>query len=164
MTFKHVEQQSHDRIGRAGDGRGPSAVAGGVRETAQLPQLQTIVGNRAMGQVLARLAPADTRLDESESVIQPPMMWIKYPPAIPMMTRVELFDAIALLNEWLPKHNYRAELKALREDLRKAGHQVTTPVEYSTFSHWAKIPKTGSGPLTTMRFSWSLATVASSRS
>ena len=40
------------------------------------------------------------------------------------MSRVELCDAIELLNEWLPKHNYRAELKALREDLRKAGRQI----------------------------------------
>ena len=158
-TFKKVEQDSRDRTGRADDasltpaigggvgrtaiggGVGRTAIGGGVGQPADLRQLQTVVGNRAMRQVLARLAPADTKLAESESVIQPPMMWIKYPPAIPMMTRVELFDAIALLNEWLPKHDYRAELKALREDLRKAGHQITTPVEYSTFSHWAKLPK-----------------------
>ena len=142
MTFKQLEKEARDRAGRAADDRllTPS-VAGGVGQTAYLRQLQTVVGNRAMPQVLARLAPADTKLDESESVIQPPMMWIKYPPAVPLMSRVELFDAIELLNEWLPKHNYRAELKALREDLRKAGHQITTPVEYSTFSHWAKLPK-----------------------
>jgi hypothetical protein len=141
MTFKQVEQESRDRIGRAGDRPLTSAIAGGLGQTAYLRQIQTVVGNRAMRQVVARLAPADTKLDESASVIQPPMMWTKYPPAISMMTRVELFDAIALLNEWLPKHNYRAELKALREDLREAGHQITTPAEYSTFSHWAKLPK-----------------------
>lgn len=102
--------------------------------------LQSAVGNRAMGRLLARLH--DPGLAASDSVVVPPVMWVKYPPSILTMSRVELFDAIELISEWLEHRHtrYVGELEALRERLRARARQVTTPVEYRTFSRYVRMP------------------------
>ena len=106
-----------------------------------LRRLQSSVGNRAMGRLLARL-PYDAKLADSASVIQAPVMWVKYPPNILTMTRVELFDAIQLIDEWVARghDHYVAEVKAVRQQLRARAHALTTPSEYSTFRRYVKFP------------------------
>ena len=94
-----------------------------------------------MGRLLARL-PYDAKLADSASVIQAPVMWVKYPPNILTMTRVELFDAIQLIDEWVARghDHYVAEVKAVRQQLRARAHALTTPSEYSTFRRYVKFP------------------------
>jgi hypothetical protein len=102
---------------------------------------QTSVGNRGMARLLARRA-YDPKLAESESVVQAPVMWVKYPPDVLRMTRVELFDAIELIDNWVARGHktYVAEVKAVREELRALAHRLTTPTEYSTFRKFTKLP------------------------
>ncbi len=63
-------------------------------------RLQTTAGNRAVGRLLAR-KPYEAGLATSDSVVQPPVSWVKYPPNPMAMTRVEVFDALQLLDDWL---------------------------------------------------------------
>jgi hypothetical protein len=118
-------------------------VAVSVDSVRDLRRLQSAAGNRAMGRVLARLSAYDTKLANSDSVVQPPVMWVKYPPDIPTMARVELFDAIDLISEWLARDHkqYVGELTGLRDRLRKHAHRVTTDVEFRTFSRYAHKPR-----------------------
>ncbi len=101
--------------------------------------LQRIAGNRAVGRLLAR-QPYDEKLSDSESVIQPPVSWLKYPPAT--RTRLQVFDAIVLIDRWWDKHDnspYRTEMRELRKRMYSLAHQITTPAQYMTYRKFAKL-------------------------
>jgi hypothetical protein len=102
-------------------------------------RLQATAGNRAVRRLLSRV-PYDAKLAQSDSVVQPPVSWVKYPPNPMQMTRVELFDALHLLDDWLSASHkqYVDELKALRERLKAYAKAVTTQAEYSTFRRYVK--------------------------
>jgi hypothetical protein len=125
--------------GRGGEERSRGPI-GPVVSTDTVRRLQTTAGNRAVRRLLARV-PYEEQLATSESVVQPPVSWVKYPPNPLTMTRVEIFDAMQLLDEWLSHSHkqYVGELKALRERLRAYGHQQTTQAEYSTFRKFTKM-------------------------
>ena len=105
-------------------------------------ELQAAVGNRAVGQVLAR-KPYDQKLVDGAGVIQPPIVWIHYPPTLLKMSRVELFDAMVLIERWSQKHPdspFKPKLKPLLKQMRDHARTVTTPAEYSTFRKYTKVP------------------------
>jgi hypothetical protein len=116
--------------------------AGLLSSVDTVRRLQATAGNRAVGRLLAR-APYDDKLAETGSVVQPPLMWVNYPPNPMAMTRVQLFDALHLLDERIgrgPKE-FAAEMKALRERLRTYAHQQTTEAEYRTFQRYVSRPR-----------------------
>jgi hypothetical protein len=123
----------------AGHEAGPSPARGA--SPADLLRLRSAIGNRATARLLAR-APYDGRLVETESVIQPPVSWTESPPDVEKMTKLELFDALHLLERWRAKHPKSPHLPALdglRERIRKRARKITTQAEWQTFRHYIKL-------------------------
>jgi hypothetical protein len=137
-TGRAVARSGPEAERRRGAEEGPAGV---VSSLDVVRRLQATAGNRAVGRLLAR-APYDAKLAETASVVQPPVSWVKYPPNPLAMTRVEIFDALQLLDEWLSHNDTRfvAELKALRERVRAYAHQQTTEAEYRTFKRYVSRP------------------------
>lgn len=94
----------------------PRPVVGSVRQpntteqravsVTRLLELQRLAGNRAVGQLLARL-PQDAKLAQSSSETQPPVAWANTPPDLTRMSRVGLFDARNLIDNWLFRNSGR---------------------------------------------------------
>jgi hypothetical protein len=123
---------------RRGAEEGP---VGLVSSVDAVRRLQATAGNRAVGRLLSR-APYDVKLAETASVVQPPLAWVKYPPNPLAMTRVQLFDALHLIDEWIQRGHkeFEPETRALRERLRASAHRRTTEAEYRTFSRYVSRP------------------------
>jgi hypothetical protein len=130
-------QERHTRV-RAGHEAGPSPAGGSA--PADLLRLRSAIGNRATARLLSR-APYEGRLIETESVIQPPVSWTESPPDVERMTKVELFDALHLLERWRSKHPkspHLPALDALRDRIRKQAKRTTTQAEWQTFRQYVK--------------------------
>jgi Domain of unknown function (DUF4157)/A nuclease family of the HNH/ENDO VII superfamily with conserved AHH len=88
-----------------------------------------------MAGAAARSRWPDPSLEDSTSVVQPPISWLKYPPPLSLMTRVQLFDAMRLLRRWIIYHQGSPHVPALNvllQDMRAYARQVTSQLEYHT--------------------------------
>lgn len=108
---------------------------------ARVQRLQSTIGNRATRRLLAR-APYEARLIDAESIIQPPVSWTESPPDVERMTKLELFDALYLLEQWHKKHPkspHGPALKELHHRIRAQAKRITTQAEWSTFRRYIKL-------------------------
>lgn len=120
-----------------------SPAAGPAFSLHGVQRLHAAVGNRAVGRMLMRAYHAD-KAAQSADTAQPPLAWIERPPDMARMSRVELFDAIHLIERWKPPGQSlepkKKALRTLKLTLIERARQVTTKAEYATLRKYTRVP------------------------
>jgi len=114
-----------------------------VQQQAAGPSVRGPTGAvRRQAQPRSGGAQYESRLVEGESIIQPPVSWTASPPDVERMSKLELFDALLLLDEWRKKHpksKHIAALAPVRDQIRSQLKRITTKAEWSTYRRYVTL-------------------------
>jgi hypothetical protein len=122
-------------------GRPPHATDARTVSAAGLLALQRTAGNRAVGDLLARRS-SDAKPAGPASETQPPVLWAKSPPDLKRMSRVALFDARNLIDQWMYRNAAAPDapaLRALRREIARRARDVTSEAAFQTLNKYSKL-------------------------